>query len=225
MKIALAETDLEPLNRAHSVKVIYGVLENENYLSLCLKTFAPRTPKLAVRILLKIALYELLILKKPRYMVTDTVVDLCKRLGKSGVSGFLNAFLRAFDETKVMVPSGMEGLSVRYNYPVFAVKRIIDRYGIDRAEKILSAKSSGVCVRFVRDEEKYRARPHLETPFEKLWIFPNFTRDEGFFEGNYTFQSVGSVAICDAVELADIFSTPVLRRAGRASFWRKSAPV
>lgn len=199
LKIALADTDLEPQNRAHSVKTAYGVLENDGYLSLCIKTFAPKSPKLSVRILLKIALYELLFLKKPRYMVTDTAVDLCKRLGKGGVSGFVNAFLRAFDDKKVVLPEGEEGLSVKYNYPLFAVKKLIKQYG-GRAEKIMSAKSRGVSVRFVRDKERYLTRPHLPTPFENLYIFPNFTRDEGFFAGDYTFQSVGSVAICAAVE-------------------------
>ena len=32
-----------------------------------------------------------------------------------------------------------------------------------------------------------------------MYIFGNFVRDEGFFEGDYTFQSVGSVAICSAI--------------------------
>ena len=53
LKIALAETDLEPLRRAHTVKTVYGVLENDGYLSHCIGTFAPKNPKLAVRILLK----------------------------------------------------------------------------------------------------------------------------------------------------------------------------
>ena len=33
-----------------------------------------------------------------------------------------------------------------------------------------------------------------------MFLFENFARDEGFFEGDYTFQSVGSAAICDVVE-------------------------
>ncbi len=200
LKIALADIDLEPLTRARSVKIVYGVLENDAYLSYCIKNFTQKSPKLAVRILLKIALYELIFLKKPRYMVTDTAVDLCKRLGKTGVSGFLNAFLRAFDEEKIVLPSGIEGLAVKYGYPLFAIEKLIRQYGIERAEKIMAAKSSGVSVRFERGEAGYLTRPHLDTPFEKLYIFPNFVRDEGFFAGDYTFQSVGSVAICDAIE-------------------------
>ena len=55
-------------------------------------------------------------------------------------------------------------------------------------------------MRFVRGTEGYLARPHLDTPFENVKIFERFVRDEGFFAGDYTFQSVGSVAICSIVE-------------------------
>ncbi len=202
LKIALAETDLEELNRARTVKTAYGVLEHDAYLSLCIRTFAPKNPKQAARILLKISLYWLIYLKKPRYMVTDTAVELCKKLGKSGMAGFLNAFLRAFDETKVTLPVGDEGLSVQFNFPLFAVKKLKEQYG-KRAERILAAKSHGVTVRFVRGEENYLDRPHEETPFPHTFIFPNFARDERFFQGDYTFQSVGSIAICSVVEACE----------------------
>lgn len=199
LKIALAETDIEELNRSRTVKTVYGVLERDRYLSLCIHAFAPKSPKQSVRVLLKIALYWLIGLKKPKYMVTDTAVELLKKLGKGGMAGFVNAFLRNFDETKVMLPKGDEGLSVKSNYPLFAVQKIKSQYGA-RADSILFAKSAGVTVRFVRNEEKYLTLPHQTTPFEKVFCFENFTRDEGFSAGDYTFQSVGSVAIANAVE-------------------------
>ncbi len=199
LKIALAGTDLEELHRSRTVKTVYGVLENDGYLSLCIRTFAAKSPKQSVRTLLKIALYTMVFLEKPRYMVTDTAVDLLKRMGKGGMAGFVNAFLRGFDAEKVILPTGDEGLSVKYNFPLFAVKKLKEQYG-ERAESIMAAKSRGVSVRFVRGEENYLARPHENTPFEHLFLFPNFVRDGAFFAGDYTFQSVGSVAICSVVE-------------------------
>jgi len=204
LKIALAQTPLEELNRTRTVKTVYGVLEHDAYLSLAIKTFAPKSPKQSMRILLKIALYWLIYLEKPRYMVTDTAVELCKKLGKGGMAGFLNASLRAFDREKVVLPCGDEGLAVESNYPLFAVKRIKAQYGA-RANDILFAKSHGVTVRFRCGEEEYLTRPHEETPFPKVYIFPNFTRDNNFFAGNYTFQSVGSVAICSVAEGCERF--------------------
>ena len=202
LKQALAETPIEELNRSRTVKTVYGVLEEDGYLSLCIGTFAQKNPKQSVRILLKIALYWLLFLQKPKYMVTDTAVDLLKRLGKSGMAGFVNAFLRKFDEKKVVLPEGEEGLAVRSSFPLFAVKKVVAEYG-ERAESILTAKSKGVSVRFERGEEEYLNRPHEVSPFEKAYFFLHFTRDANFFAGDYTFQSVGSIAICDVVEGCD----------------------
>ncbi len=152
LKIALAETPLEELHRARTVKTVYGVLEHDGYLSLCIRTFCEKTPKSAVRIVLKIALYHLIFLEKPRYMVTDTAVDLLKKLGKGGAAGFANAFLRRFEISAVHLPAGDEGLSVESNFPLFAIKTLRERYG-SRAEDIVRAKSRGVSVRFVRNME------------------------------------------------------------------------
>ena len=199
LKIALAETPIEELHRARTVKTVYGVLECDAYLSRCISAFAEKNPKQSVRVLLKISLYWLIVLKKPKYMVTDTAVELLKKLGKGGMAGFVNAFLRKFDADKVILPQGIEGLAVKYNYPLFAVRKIKAQYG-ERAERILAARSAGVTVRFVRGLEKYAEKPQKKTPFESVRIFENFTRDDGFFVGDYTFQSVGSVAIAATVE-------------------------
>ena len=71
-------------------------------------------------------------------------------------------------------------------------------YG-DRAKEIAFAKTKGVSVRFEKGEEKYLSKPHIDTPFKGNYLFENFVRDEGYDEGEYTFQSVGSIAICDVV--------------------------
>ena len=109
LKQAIAETPIEELNRLRTVKIVYGVLEEDGYLSQCIRTFAPKSPKLPVRVLLKIALYMILFLHKQKYMVTDNAVALAKKLGKGGASGFINAFLRAFDAGRVRFPEGEEG--------------------------------------------------------------------------------------------------------------------
>lgn len=204
LKIALAETDIEELNRARTVKTVYGVLEHDVYLSFCIRACTQKSPKQSVRTILKIALYWLVMLQKPIYMVTDTAVELLKKLGKSGMAGFVNAFLRNFDQNKIVLPEGDEGLALKSNYPLFAVKKIKAEYGA-RAESILFSKSAGVTVRFERNEEQYLSLPHRATPFERVFCFERFTRDEGFFAGDYTFQSVGSVAIANAVEPCEKF--------------------
>ncbi len=196
VKQAISETYIEEQYRARTVKIVYGVLENDGYFDFCIRYYAPKAPKLAVRTILKISLYMMLFMEKKRYMVTDCAVDLCKKLGKSGVSGFVNAFLRRFDEETVEQAISSE--HIRYSYPEFAYKMLEKEYG-KRAAAIASARSSGVSVRFERGAEKYLGRSPIATPFANNYIFENFARDGGFDEGEYTFQSVGSIAICDVV--------------------------
>ncbi|MBP3423169.1 MAG: methyltransferase domain-containing protein [Clostridia bacterium] len=200
LKQAIADTYIEEQYRSRTVKIVYGVLENDGYFDFCIRHYAPKAPKLAVRTILKISLYMLLFMEKKRYMVTDCAVDLCKKLGKSGVSGFVNAFLRRFDKEAVdkALPSGIAGEAVRLSYPQYAYEMLKKEYG-ERAEKIASAKSAGVSVRFERGEEEYLSKSHIKTPFKGNYLFENFVRDEGFDEGAYTFQSVGSIAICETV--------------------------
>ncbi len=200
VKQAIADTYIEEQYRSRTVRIVYGVLENDGYFDFCIKHYAPKSPKLAVRILLKISLYMLLFMDKKRYMVTDCAVSLCKKLGKSGVSGFVNAFLRRFEKKDVdgALPKGIEGEAIGISYPLYAYKLLREEYG-DRAKAIASARSVGVSVRFEKGAETYESRPHRKTPFTGNYIFENFTRDEGFDKGEYTFQSVGSIAICDCV--------------------------
>ena len=200
VKQAIADTYIEEQYRSRTVKIVYGVLENDGYFDQCIRFYAPKAPKLAVRTILKISLYMLLFMDKKRYMITDCAVDLCKKLGKSGVSGFVNAFLRRFDQAAVenALPKGLQGRAIALSYPYFAFEMLQKEYG-DRAEKIAAAKSAGVSVRFVKNAEKYLEKPHIQTPFDGNYLFENFVRDEGFDNGEYTFQSVGSIAICDCV--------------------------
>ncbi|MBQ8284063.1 MAG: methyltransferase domain-containing protein [Clostridia bacterium] len=201
VKQAIADTYIEEQYRARTVKIVYGVLENDGYFDFCIRHYAPKAPKLAVRILLKISLYMLIFMDKKRYMVTDCAVTLCKKLGKSGVSGFVNAFLRRFEKATVdaEIPNNDSGVAVKASYPLYAYQWLKKEYGA-RAEAIANAKSSGVSVRFEQEAKTYTGKLHIKTPFENNYIFENFVRDEGFDEGKYTFQSVGSIAICDVVE-------------------------
>ncbi len=200
LKQAIADTYIEEQFRSRTVKIVYGVLENDGYFDFCIRHYAPKAPKLAVRTILKISLYMLLFMDKKRYMVTDCAVDLCKKLGKSGVSGFVNAFLRRFDKGVVdeALPTGIEGEAITLSYPLFAYQALQKQYG-KRAKEIAAARSAGVSVRFEKNEQKYLEKEHIQTPFAGNYIFPNFVRDEGFDGGEYTFQSVGSIAICDCV--------------------------
>lgn len=198
LKQAIAETPVEPLNRPRTVKICYGVLEKDIYLDRIVSANTQKPPKSAVKIILKIALYMLEFMDKHGYMVADCAVSLTKKLGKEGAAGFVNAFLRSY-EIPPLPGKSDERLSVGTSVPLWLVKKVRRSYKHEAAA-ILSAPSCGVCVRFEKNAQRYLDKPHIDTPYENVYIFKSFTRDDGYDSGDYTFQSVGSVAVCGSVK-------------------------
>lgn len=205
IKQAINSCFIEEKNRALTVKTCYGVLDKDIELSFYLKTLAPKTPKLAIRTILKVAFYALKYLNKAPYAVTENAVELTKKLGKGGTSGFVNATLRKFIKTDFKLPSEkVEFLSVKYSYPQFAVKELIDFYGEERTEKIISAENKNTCLSFYEtDGEEYLKNLGVsfeKTPFANVYNAVNFIRNEDYDKGVYTYQALGSVAVCECVE-------------------------
>ena len=206
LKQAMSDVFIEEKNRAHTTKICYGVLDRDIEFEYAFKVLCDKRPKQAVRIILKIAMYSLKYLKTAPYAVVDTAVELIKKLGKGGTAGFVNAFLRKYISKPIPLPSDeIEKLSVEYSYPVFAVKRLIGDYGAETAKEIMNSDSEMTTVRFNSDVdgEKYltdRRWEFQKTPFKNTFFVKGFKRDGDFDKGIYTFQSIGSVAICDMVE-------------------------
>ena len=94
LKQSIAETPIEYINKARTVKICYGVLEKDIYLTHIIGANTKKPPKSTVKIILKSALYMLEFMDKHDYMVVDSAVELVKKLGKEGTEGFVNAFLR-----------------------------------------------------------------------------------------------------------------------------------
>lgn len=197
LKQAIADTPMALNSRAKTVKISYGVLEKDEFLTRVILKNARTKPKQSICVILKIALYMLEFLQKKDYTTVDFAVELTKKLGKSGAASFVNGFLRGYELPEIPTNAD-DRLSYESSAPLWLAKKARRSYKSQAAE-ILSAPSQGVCVRFEKNIENYLHLPHLKTPFENVVIFKNFVRDGGFFEGDYTFQSIGSVAICTAI--------------------------
>ena len=127
IKQAISSTFIEEKNRALTIKTCYGVLDKDIELSYYLSALAEKSPKLAIRTVLKISMYAIKYLGKKEYAVTKNAVELVKKMGKGGTAGFVNAFLRKFINTEIKLPTDkIKYLSVKYSYPEFAVKKLVD---------------------------------------------------------------------------------------------------
>lgn len=205
IKAALSSTDVEEKNRAFTTKLSYGVLDKDIELSYAIKYLAPKTPKAAVRLVLKIAMFAFKYLEKKPYAVADAAVELVKKMGKGGASGFVNAFLRKYFTTEIPLPKDEEErLSIKYSCPAFLVKSVVEEYGTARTEKIFSAQNCKTCLVFYdTDGEQYLkklGKEYENTPFNNVFLVKNFIRNEDYDKGVYTYQALPSVAICDVVE-------------------------
>lgn len=217
IKQAISSTFIEEKNRALTIKTCYGVLDKDIELSYYLSALAEKSPKLAIRTVLKISMYAIKYLGKKEYAVTKNAVELVKKMGKGGTAGFVNAFLRKFINTEIKLPTDkIKYLSVKYSYPEFAVKKLVDEFGLERAEKIISVEYNDNTLAFYDiDGAKYLTDNGVEfekTPFNNVFTVKNFIRNEDYDKGVYTYQALGSVAICDLVQpcgsLLDCCSAP-----------------
>lgn len=208
IKQAINSTFIEEKNRALTVKTCYGVLDKDIELSYYIKSLTEKSPKLVVRTVLKIAMYAIKYLEKKEYAVTKNAVELIKKLGKGGMAGFVNAFLRKFINAEIFLPSDkIQNLSVKYSYPDFMLKELVKKYGEERAISIISSENKKACLSFYDvDGEEYLKSKNLDfekTPFDNVYLVNNFIRNSDYDKGVYTYQALGSVAICDIVAPCD----------------------
>lgn len=232
IKQALLDTPIEPLNRPAITKICYGVLDKDIELSYIIKKFCDKTPKLVIRTLLKIGFYAIKYLKTAPHAVTDALVELSKKLGKGGTSGFINAVLRKFIREGVELPSGNDArsLSVRYSCPEYIVKSLLSNYGEKLTVDFLSEDEEYTFVRFNSgiDGVNYleeKGVSYEKTPYSDTFRVKSYKMDEDFYLGVYTFQSVGSVAIASVAsggeKLLDCCSAPGGKSVYLASKYRE----
>lgn len=205
IKQAINGTLIEEKNRALTVKICYGVLDKDIELSYCIKALAEKSPKLSVRTIVKISMYCIKYLNKKPYAVIDNAVELTKKLGKTGASGFVNAVLRKYIKLLPELNAKIEqSLSLKYSYPDFVVGFLVNKYGKERTEKIISSENLKTTLVFydINGEEylKNLGLKFEKTPFYNVFSVNNFVRNADYDKGLYTYQALGSVAICEEIE-------------------------
>lgn len=218
VKQAINEVAIEELNRPKTTKIVYGVLDKDIQLNFFIDSLCQKRPKPAIVILLKIAMYAIFHLEKKPYAVIDNIVELTKKLGKGATSGFVNATLRKFSQNLTELAQKIDdNLSLKYSYPQFALDILVKDYGVDTARQIIAVDKENTFVRFKNGSQgkaylTEKGYVFTQTPFENLFIVDKIRINEDFNKGLFTFQSIGSVAICDCIsekgDLLDACAAP-----------------
>lgn len=118
--------DLENRERALAMELVQGVLrwrwKLEALLSRLMKK-PLRSKEQEVKLLLLLALYELMELSTPEYAVVNETVQLSRSLNKTWASGLVNGVLRSFARDKQTYLSSLDSDDVaRYSHPEWFIK-------------------------------------------------------------------------------------------------------
>ena len=123
----------DPQDKPLVTKIVYGVLDNDLWLNYCIKQFATSVDS-SVLVLLKIGAYCITKLNLPSAVSVNDCVEVLKKQGKKGLSGFVNAVLRNIARTHQKngfdLPSDtLKNISIKYSMPLWAVEKLANSYG------------------------------------------------------------------------------------------------
>ncbi|MEA4869713.1 MAG: 16S rRNA (cytosine(967)-C(5))-methyltransferase RsmB [Christensenella sp.] len=192
--------------------LVYHTLDHLLTIDYYLSHFVKGTQKPIIRGILRLGVCELLFLSTPAHAAVSESVALTREVGKSGLSGFVNAVLRAIDRSRNALPplpaEAVPRLSIQYSYPEWIVSEWISRFGEEQAEALLSRPASAIQVRaqypFTR-EELQRSLPVKSTA--NRWDENSITLQSGFdlasnplfSEGKFTVMGESAMLACRAL--------------------------
>ena len=126
---------------------VAGVTRHRRYLDYLIAQFYrgdASTLEPRVRQVLRIGLYDLLIRQAPPHAAVGEAVEVAKRVIRPGagglVNGILRAVLRAYDGGRLPTPATgnlVHDLAVRHSHPNWLVRRWLERFGKEQAERLL----------------------------------------------------------------------------------------
>ena len=143
--LPIYEEKLEPKDRALCHEITLGTLRKQLYFDKIIEKLT-NGKKLdsAVRIIMRIALYQLIHLDKiPAHAAINDAVNLVQKAKKTSAKGFVNAVLRRFTCEKVELnyKDETERVSVETSHPRWLIEHWIEQFGFAETEKLATANN------------------------------------------------------------------------------------
>jgi 16S rRNA (cytosine967-C5)-methyltransferase len=147
---ALGARTLAARDRGLATRLVYGTVAWQGRLDWHLRHLAGRDPAtldVAVRLILRLGLYQLLCLDRiPAHAAVSTSVELAKREAPAA-AGLVNAILRRADRERSRLPlpdpqtDPVRHLAVAFSHPAWLVERWLGRFGNDEVAQLLAANN------------------------------------------------------------------------------------
>lgn len=148
----LQDAQLSRQDAALATEIVYGTISRKLTIDYILsKLVAKGLNKLQpwVLQLLRLSVYQIFWLDRiPSHAAVNEAVNIAKRKGHQGISGMVNGVLRnvlrnesTLAPDQLQLDNDVKGLSIRYSFPEWLVKRWIKQYGTEQAEQLLLASN------------------------------------------------------------------------------------
>lgn len=213
----LTQSHLSDKDKGLITEIVYGTVARKLTLEWHLAYFIEDRDRLEpwVYTLLLLSLYQMLYLDKvPNHAIVNDAVTIAKNRGnKKGVEKLVNAVLRRIEREGVRDFSTIKRInkrySIQYSLPVWLVKKLIEQFGVERAEAIFKSlfvrNKASVRVAKVSDLE-YLAQ---DTQSEKSVLSPvglvkssgHFAASQAFKNGQITIQDETSQLVAPTLEI------------------------
>ncbi|MBR3928228.1 MAG: 16S rRNA (cytosine(967)-C(5))-methyltransferase RsmB [Clostridia bacterium] len=194
----LRESRLSPDDRRLATSIFYQAVENRLNIEYVLNAFVNAKPDPAIEDILHIACAQILFMDKiPPHAAVDEAVKQARAIGKDEATGFVNGVLRNLLRAKegegLKYPDENEDkvkyLSVKYSVCEVILHRLINAYGVETAEKIVSFRPA---------ERTETIRPNLMkrdfAQFEEYLNKRGWAWKKGVVEGAYLISHAGNLA-------------------------------
>ncbi len=147
LEAALERAKLPARDRALTTEIVYGTLRWQRRLDWILTPHSRRRLDRLdpwVRNLLRLTAYQLQFLSKvPAYAAVNDAVALAKRRAHGEAAPFLNAVLRSLTRSGGSLPpppeDRAEDIATRLSFPSWLAHRWAQRFGLDEAERLMTA--------------------------------------------------------------------------------------
>ena len=123
----LQERALSQPDRAFALELFYGVLRNLTLLDFWIDCLRPSQINGDIRDIVRLGLYQLLLLKVAEHAAVYESVELAPRHSRGLVNGLLRAAGRRQNE--LMAKAGAQSLSIRTSHPEFLITRWERNFG------------------------------------------------------------------------------------------------
>ena len=135
--LLLHSAQLDSRDAGLASAIVFGSLRTERQLDLLIGQHAPARLDPAVRIALRMGVYQLRYLDRvPAHAAVGESVELVKRAGKRSAAALVNAVLRKIDRAPVGAPPAWPDRATELSMPPWLLERWDRRFGVETANTI-----------------------------------------------------------------------------------------